>query len=165
MSLSLSSLCLSACCCCSATKSCSTLCDPWTKAQQASLSFFISWSFSNSSPLSRWCHTTISCSVGPSPPALNFSQHQDLSQWVGSLHQGAKWSFSIRPSHEYSELISFRTDWFELLTVQGTLKSLLLHCNSKVSVLQLSSWWRAQIWRHSKTTVYKPEREPLLRTV
>ena len=120
--------------------------------------------FSNSSPLSWWCHPTISYSVGPSLPALNFSQHQDLFQWVGSLHQGAKWSFSISPSNEYSGLISFRIDRFELLTVQGTLKSLLLHCNSKV--IQLSSWRRAQIWRHSKkTTVCKAEREPLQRTI
>ena len=76
------------------------------------------------------------------------------------------WSFifSISPSNKYSRLISFRIDPFELLTVQGTLKSLLLHCNSKV--IQLSSWRRAQIWRHSKkTTVCKAEREPLQRTI
>ena len=41
------------------------------------------------------------------------------------------WSFSISPSNEYSELISFRTDWFDLLAVQGTLKSLLQHHNLK----------------------------------
>ena len=45
---------------------------------------------SNSCPLSRWCHPTISSSVAPSPPALNLSQHQGLCQWVGSLHQVAK---------------------------------------------------------------------------
>ena len=48
------------------------------------------------------------------------------------------WSFrfSISPSNEYSGLISFRMDWFDLLVVQGTLKSLLQHHNSKASVLQ-----------------------------
>ena len=46
------------------------------------------------------------------------------------------WSFSISPSNEYSELVSFRIDWFDLFAVQGTLDS-LQHCNSKVSVLQL----------------------------
>ena len=45
-------------------------------------------------------------------------------------------SFSISPSNEYSELISLRIDWFDLLEVQGTLKSLFQHCSSKASVLQ-----------------------------
>ena len=48
------------------------------------------------------------------------------------------WSFSISPSNEYSELISFRIDWFDLLAVQGTLKSLLQNHNSKASILCLS---------------------------
>ena len=54
------------------------------------------------------------------------------------------WSFSISPSNEYSGLISFRTDWFDL-AVQGTLKSLLQHCSSKVSVLLCS----ASLWSTS----------------
>ena len=45
---------------------------------------------SNSCPLSRWCHPTISSSVAPSPPAFNLSQHQGLFQWVSSSHQVAK---------------------------------------------------------------------------
>ena len=45
-------------------------------------------------------------------------------------------SFSISPSNEYSELISFRMDWLDLLAVQGTLKSLLQHHSSKVSILR-----------------------------
>ena len=45
-------------------------------------------------------------------------------------------SFSISPSNEYSGLISFRIDWFDLLAVQGILKSLLHHCNSKTSILK-----------------------------
>ena len=44
---------------------------------------------SNSCPLSRWCHPTISSTLTPSPPALNLSQHQSFFQWVGSLHQMA----------------------------------------------------------------------------
>ena len=60
----------------------------------------------------------------PSPPAFNLSQHQGLFQWVGSSHQvGIRWSFSISPSNEFAGLISFRIDWFDLLAVQGTLKS------------------------------------------
>ena len=45
-------------------------------------------------------------------------------------------AFSISLSSEHSVLISFRTDWFDLLAIQGTLKSLLQNCNSKVSILQ-----------------------------
>ena len=54
------------------------------------------------------------------------------------------WSFSyISPSNEYSGLISFRIDWFDL-AVQGTLKSLLQHCNSKESILQHSTFFMVQ---------------------
>ena len=72
----------------------------------------------------------------PSPPAFNLSQ--GLFQWVGSSHQVSKyWSFnlSISPSSEYSELIYFRTDWFDLLAVQGALKS------------QVALFWRPQYKR------------------
>ena len=71
-----------------------------------------------------------------SPPAFNLSQHQGLFQWVCSLYQVAKyWSFSFgpSPSSEYSRLITFRIDWFDLLAIQGPLKNLLQHQNSKSS--------------------------------
>ena len=57
------------------------------------------------------------------------------------------WSFSfnISPSNEYSELVSFKIAWFNLLTVQGTLKSLLQHHNSKPSILQRSAFFMVQI--------------------
>ena len=57
------------------------------------------------------------------------------------------WSFSIRPSNEYSGLISYRIDWFDLLAVQGTLKSLLQHHSSKVSLsgTLLSLWSKSHI--------------------
>ena len=73
-----------------------------------------------------------------SPHALNLSQHQGLFQWVSSLHKVPKYwsiSFSISPSNEYSGLIFFRIDWFDPLAVQGTLKNLLQHHISKVSIL------------------------------
>ena len=58
-----------------------------------------------------------------SPSAFNLSQHEGLFPWVGFSHRWPKtWSFNISPSKEYSALISFRTDWFDLLAVQGTLK-------------------------------------------
>ena len=55
------------------------------------------------------------------------------------------WSFSISPSNEYSELISFRTDWFDLLAVQRTLKHLLHHHSSKTSILQRSAFFMVQL--------------------
>ena len=62
--------------------------------------------------------------------------------------KGAKYwsfSFSISPSNEYSGLISFRMDWLDLLTVQGTLKSLLQHHSSKASILQRSAFFIVQL--------------------
>ena len=90
-----------------------------------------------------------------SPPALNLSQHQGLFQWVGSLHQVVKYwsfSFSIRPSNEYSGLISFRIDWFDFLAVQGTLKSLLQHHNLKALVLLHSAFFMVHLSHLYMTT-------------
>ena len=61
-------------------------------------------------------------------------------------------SFNTSPSHEYSELISFRIDWFVLLTVQGTLKSLLQHHSSKVSIFQRSAFFIVQLSHPYMTT-------------
>ena len=84
--------------------------------------------------------------AGPQhPPTFNLPQHQGLLQWVSSLHQVAKvwsFSFSISPSNEYSILISFRMDWFDLFAVQGILKSLLQHHNSQASILRHSVFTR-----------------------
>ena len=55
------------------------------------------------------------------------------------------WSFSISPSNEYSGLISFRIDWFDLLAVQGTLRSLLHHPNLKASILWHSAFFMVQL--------------------
>ena len=61
-------------------------------------------------------------------------------------------SFSISPSNEYSRLISFSTDWMDLLAVQGTLKSLLQHHSSKVSILQCSAFFIVQLAHPYMTT-------------
>ena len=61
-------------------------------------------------------------------------------------------SFSISPSNEYSGLISFRIDWFDLLVVQGTLKSLLQHHSSKASILGCSAFFVVQLSHPYKTT-------------
>ena len=66
------------------------------------------------------------------------------------------WSFNftISPSNEYSRLISFRMDWFDLLSVQGTLKRLLQHHSSKASILQHSAFFMVQL-SHLYTTTGK----------
>ena len=61
-------------------------------------------------------------------------------------------SFSISPSNEYSELISFRMDWLDLLAVQGTLKSLLQHHSSKASILLRSAFFTVQVSHPYVTT-------------
>ena len=67
-----------------------------------------------------------SCPLSSPSPAFNLSQHQGLFRWVGFSHQVAKvleFQLQHSPSNEYSGLISFRMDWLDLLTVQGTFKS------------------------------------------
>ena len=61
-------------------------------------------------------------------------------------------SFSISPSNEYSVLISFKIDWFDLLVVQGTLKSFLQHCNWKASILQCSAFFMVHLSHPYMTT-------------
>ena len=97
----------------------------WTATCQASLSI------TNSQSLHKHVHW-VGDAIQPShpllspSPALNLSQHQGLFQWVSSSHQVTKyWSFSfnISPYNEYSRLIAFSIDWFDLLAVQETQES------------------------------------------
>ena len=111
---------------------------------------------SNSCPLSRWCHSTISSSSHPLlllpsifPRSRVFSNESVLhSRWP------KYWSFSfnISPSNEYSGLIPFRIDWLDLHEVQGTLKSLLQHHSSNASSLQHSVFFRVQLSHPYMTT-------------
>ena len=90
----------------------------------------------------------------PSPPAPNPSQHQSLFQWVNSSHEVAKvqsFSFSIISSKEHPGLIFFRSDWVDLLAVQGSLKS-LQHHSSKASILQHSAFFTVQLSHPYLTT-------------
>ena len=96
--------------------------------------------YPNSCPLSRWYHPTISSSV------ISFSSCLQSLPASGSFPMSQFFtsgsSFNISPSNEYSGLISFRMDWFELLAVQGTLrKSLLQHHSAKTSILQCSAFF------------------------
>ena len=85
--------------------------------------------YSNSYPLSWWCHPTISVSVFPFSSYLKSflaSGSFQMSQlFVSGGQKYWSFSFNISPSNEYSGLISLRIDWFYLFSVQGTLKSLL----------------------------------------
>ena len=96
--------------------------------------------YSNSCPLSRWCHPTmffLCCPLLLLPsvfPGIKvFSNESALH-----IRWPTYWSFrfNISPSNEHSGLISLRMDWLDLLAVQGTLKSLLQHQSSKASILQ-----------------------------
>ena len=112
---------------------------PWTAVLQASLSFTISWSLLKhmfielmmpSNHLILCCPLLFLLSVFPSIRV--FSTESALhNRWP----QYWSFNFSISPSSEYSGLISFRTDQFDLLAVQGTLKSLLQHHSLKASIL------------------------------
>ena len=91
--------------------------------------------------------------LSPSPPAFNlirvFSNESVLCiKWPNYW----SFSFSISPSSEYSGLISFRIDWFDLLAVQGTLKSFLQHHSSKASVLQCLAFFIVQLSHPYMTT-------------
>ena len=81
----------------------------------------------------------------PSPPDFNLSQHQGLFHWVLSSHQVAKVLELQHQSFQWVFRVDFfRIDWFDLLAVQGILKSLLQQHNSKVSVLWLSAFFMIQ---------------------
>ena len=110
----------------------------------------------NSCPLSRWCHPTTSSSVVPFSSCLQSFPTSGTFPNVSVLR--IRWpkywsfSFSISSSDEYSGLISFRIDWFDLLVVQGTLKSVLQHHSSKASIRLHSAFFMAQLSHLFMTT-------------
>ena len=131
---------------------------PWTAAHQASLSITNSESLLKLMSMSWWmpsnhlilCHPLLLPSIFPSIRV--FSKESVLRiRWPKYW----SFSFSISPSNEYSGLISFRIDWFDLLTVQGTLKSLLQHHSLKVSILWRSAFFMVQ-HSHPYMTTGKP---------
>ena len=104
--------------------------------------------YSNSCPSSQWCHPIISSSHPLFiPPSIFPSIRVFLNELVLCIRWPKNWSFSfsISPSNEYLGLISFRINWLDLLAVQGTLKSLLQHHNSKASVLWCSAFFIVQL--------------------
>ena len=124
----------------SAAQSCPTLCDPTNLSTSGlpvhyqvpeSTQTHVHWVNDSMQP----SHPLSSLSL----PAPNLSQHQGLFKWVSSSRQVAKvleFQFNISPSNEQPGVISFRMGWLDLLSVQGTLKSLLQHHSSKASILR-----------------------------
>ena len=112
--------------------------------------------YSNSCPSGQRCHPTISSSVVPFSSCLQSFPALGSFQMSTLLHirwpKDWSFSFSISPSNEYSGLISFRINWFDLLGVQGTLKSLLQHHSSKASVLWCSAFFMVQLSHLYMTT-------------
>ena len=99
---------------------------------------------SDSRPLNQWCYLTTSFSVAPFSFCLQSFQASGPFpvSWLFPSGSWPKyWGFSISASNEYSGLISFRIDWFDLLVVQGILGSLFQHHNSKASIIQCSAFF------------------------
>ena len=112
--------------------------------------------YSNSCPLTQWCHPNILSSVHPllHPPSIFPSIRVFSNESAVHMRWPKYWSFSfsISPSNEYLGLVSFRIDWFDLLAVQGTLKSLLQHHSSKASILWHSAFFIVQLSHPYMTT-------------
>ena len=128
---------------------------PWTAARQASLSITNSRSLLNLMSIELVMPSNHLILSSPSPPAFIFPSIRVFSnELVLPIRWPKCWSFSfsISPSNDYSELISFRMDWLDLLAVQGTLKSLLQHLNSKASILRCSAFFTVQLSHPYMTT-------------
>ena len=126
--------------CCSVDKSCPILSDPmsWSMPAFPVLHYFLEFAQTHV----HWVRHAIQSFhplLSPSPLAFNLTQHHGLSNESALCTRWSKnrsFSFSISSSNEYSGLISFRIDWFDILAVQGTLKSLLQHHSLTTSILQ-----------------------------
>ena len=141
--------------CCSVAQSCPTLCAPWTAALQTSLSFTISGSLLKLMSIESLmpsnhiilCHSLLLPSVLTSIRVFS-------SEWAFPIRWPKYWSFSfsISPSNKHSGLILFRIDWFGLLAIQGTLKSLLQHHSLEASILQSLAFFMVQLSHPYMTT-------------
>ena len=144
------------CCCCSVTKLCPTPCNPMNCSLPGCpvthylLEFAQLMSIELLMPSN---HLILCCPLLPLP-----STFPRIRVFSNELALCIKWpkywnfSFSISPSNEYPGLISSRIDWFDLLAVQETLKSLLQHHNSKASILWYSTFLIVQLSHPSMTT-------------
>ena len=129
---------------------------PRTEACQATLSITNFWSLLKLMSIVSVmpsCHLIL-CDPLLLPPSTFPRIRVFSSESVLHIRWPKYWSFSltVSPSNEYLGMISFRTDWLDLLAVQGTLKSLLQNCISKASVLQHSAFLMAQLSHPYMTT-------------
>ena len=129
---------------------------PWTAARQASLCITNSQSLPKLMSIEPGMPSNhlILCRPLLLPPSIFPSIRVFSNESVLHIRWPKYWSFSfnISPSNIYSGLISFTTDWFDLLAVQGTLKSILQHLSSKASILQRSAFFIVQISHPYMTT-------------
>ena len=134
-------------CCCSVAQSCRTLCDPLDCSTPG---FPVLQSFPEFAKLMSiesmmtpnhviLCHPLLLL-LQSFPTSGSFPVSRLCIRWP------KYWSFSISPSNEYSGSVSFKIDWFDLLAVQRTLKSLLRHHSSEVSVLQRSAFFTVLLY-------------------
>ena len=139
---------------CSVAKLCLTLCNPMVEACQASLSSTIFWNLLKLMSIESvmLSNHLILCLPLLLLPSI-FHKIRVFSNELALCIKGPKyWSLSISPSNEYSGLNSFRIDWFDLLAIQQTLKSLLQHHSSKASILWCSVFFMVQLSHHYVTT-------------
>ena len=118
---------------------------PWTAARQASFSITNSKSLLKFMPIESVMpsnHLILCCPL-LLPPSIFLSIKVFSNESALHIRWPKNWSFSfsISPSNEYSGLISFMIDWFDLQDIQGTLKSLLQHHSSKASILWCSAFF------------------------
>ena len=133
----------------SVAQSCLTFATPWTEACQATLSITNAWSLLKLTSIASVMpsnHLILCCPLLLLPsifPSIKVFSNES----VLCIGWPKYWSFSfsISPSNEYSGLISLRNDWFTLLAVQGTLKSLLQHHSSKAPILGCSAFFIVQL--------------------
>ena len=142
--------------CCSVTQLYPTLCDPMESclACQASLSFTITRSLLKLMSMESVIQSNhpILCHPLLLLPSIFPSIRVFSSELALSIRWPKYWSFSFSPSNEYSGLLYFRIDWFDLLAVQGTLKSILQDHSSKASILQCSTFCIVQLSHPYMTT-------------
>ena len=129
---------------------------PWTAARQASLSVTNSWSLLKVISIESVMPSNhlILCHPLLLLPSIFPSIRVFSNESVLHIRWPKYWSFSfsVSSSNEYSGLISFKTDWLDLLPVQGTLRSLLQHHSSKASIFQYSAFFIVQLSHPYMTT-------------
>ena len=145
------------CCCCSVAKSCLTPVTPWIATHHASLSFPVSQSVLKFMSIESvmLCNHLILCHSLLLLLSIFLSIRVFSDELALCIRWPKYWHFSITSSNEYSGLISLRIDWFDLLAVQATFKSLLQHHSSKASILQYTAFFMVQL-SHPYMTTGKP---------